>query len=242
MSTVDQNSNHSNGREEFWRQRSWLLAAGFLATVLILSVVSFALGSDDSRSGTLQTTGAPQAQPSHARCPSGGTVGEGEPKVPEDLGWKRIGETQVPVSPSLGPQLSDRSLLRCFAHSPMGAVLAAHTITAQMSTSAWRSAVAHQVMPGFGRDIFASQRVSLPDDVRGNDTGHYEGFWVPSYSAEKAQVQLLFKGSDGFLGTTTITLQWDQGDWKIQPDVDGSLYGEVRQVDSIEGFIAWKKA
>ncbi|TRO56026.1 hypothetical protein [Streptomyces sp. IB201691-2A2] len=232
----------------FWKQRGWILAAGFLATVLIVSLFSAVTGDRDNNTGPASASVkgplAGAVVPSTGR-PKGCRTDDGtsaEPKAaPQDLKWRTVGGTQVPTSPSAGPTQSSGPLLWCFAHTPMGAVLAAHVIPAQMTSPAWREAVDGQVVAGFGRDLFAAQRATLSDrGLRTGKPGRYMGFALTNYDDKSAKVDLLIKSSRGSLATTTVSLRWSTGDWKIEPGNDGGLHSGLDAVSSADGFVPWR--
>ncbi|MEV0185807.1 hypothetical protein AB0I54_42060 [Streptomyces sp. NPDC050625] len=160
---------------------------------------------------------------------------------PRDVQWRTIGGAQVPISPSAGPTLSEGPVLWCFAHTPMGAVMAAHVIPAQMSGTSWRVIVEEQVVAGFGRDMFTSQRASIPQiSVKARETGSYAGFSLADYSRDKATVILLVKTGQGGLNTTSVAVRWSGGDWKIEPETGGGLHSTVSPVSRADGFVRWE--
>ena len=131
-------------------------------------------------------------------------------------------------------------MLWCFAHTRTGAVIAAHVIPAQMSGAGWRMAVEQQVMPGYGRDMFVSQRASIPDTrPPGQQAGRYTGFLLSGYSRDEAKVALLVSNAQGAMSTTSVSLRWSGGDWKVEPDPGGGLHSPVTSVGSSAGFVKW---
>ncbi|MFI7142485.1 hypothetical protein ACIBQ5_33710 [Streptomyces massasporeus] len=244
------NRNHDwsaeGGESPPWRQRSWLLAAAFLATVLVMSGVAFLTGHDaDGQDSTAPELGSPPKVGPNGRpgtCRSDDRAGGTPEAAPTDLRWRSIAGVKVPTSPTAGPIVVRGPVLWCFAHTPMGAVMAAHVIPAQMSGPQWRIAAERQVMPGFGRDIFVSQRSSVSDaDSSGRKAGTFEGFSISDYNANSARIRLLIKNSRGDRSTTSISLRWNEGDWKVEPLTEGSLYSKVTMADGPDGFILWEK-
>ncbi|RSM96373.1 hypothetical protein DMH25_31755 [Streptomyces sp. WAC 01325] len=122
----------------------------------------------------------------------------------------------------------------------MGAVMAAHVISAQMTTRDWRTVVDQQVVPGFNRELFISQRASIPDlDAESRATGKYSGFSIREYREESATVQLLVKSPEGMQLATSVSLRWSDGDWKIEPAADGSLHWGMSVMQTSGGFVTW---
>ncbi|TQJ46540.1 hypothetical protein OHU34_40985 [Streptomyces sp. NBC_00080] len=233
----------------FWRQRGWLLAAGFLAAALALSLLAVVTRGDPpplletaSAAGPLtktasDTTGRP------AGCTTGD--GDGDRAAPEappaDLRWRTVGGTRVPVSAAAGPTQETGPVLWCFARTPMGAVLAAHVIPAQMTSPDWRAVTRDQVVAGFGRDLFVSQRGSFSDArLKTRRNGTYAGFLLAEYSPAAATVDVLIKSPDGPYFSTSVRLLWSGGDWKIRPANDGGLHTELSSASGTDGFVLWK--
>ncbi len=226
----------------FWKQRSWLLAAGFLAVTIIMSLVALLTGGGDN--GTLGAAAVPAKAMGPGGRPNGCSTDDSDNAKPDtpppDLQWREIDGTRAPTSPSAGPRLSDGPVLWCFAHTRTGAVIAAHVIPAQMSGAGWRMAVEQQVMPGYGRDMFVSQRASIPDTrPPGQQAGRYTGFLLSGYSRDEAKVALLVSNAQGAMSTTSVSLRWSGGDWKVEPDPGGGLHSPVTSVGSSAGFVKW---
>ncbi|MEU2339882.1 hypothetical protein ABZ608_41220 [Streptomyces sp. NPDC013172] len=235
------------GPTPFWRQRGWLLAAGFLAVVLLMALTAAATGGGGS--GQLASTTAEGPLTRAAADTSGRPQGCGtddrdqstSTAPPKDVRWRTIGGTRVPVSPTAGPTRSTGSVLWCFAHTPMGAVMAAHVIPAQMTSPDWRAVTRDQVVPGFGRNLFVSQRASIPESsIRTRQNGTYAGFLVSDFTRTSATVDVLIKSPAGQYFSTSVDLRWSGGDWKVQPASDGGLHSELSTVDGTNGYVLWK--
>lgn len=232
----------------FWRQRGWQLAAGFLAVVLTLSLLTVA--TRDAAPPLLESASAPgpltRAASDTTGRPAGCATDDGDRGTPEappaDVRWRTVGGTRVPLSATAGPTEESGPVLWCFARTPMGAVLAAHVIPAQMTSRDWRAATRDQVVAGFGRDLFVSQRATLSDARLGTrENGTYAGFLLAEYSPSAATVDVLIRSPDGPYFSTSVPLLWSGGDWKIKPANDGGLHGELSSVGGTNGFTLWKE-
>ncbi|MEU5629682.1 MULTISPECIES: hypothetical protein [Streptomyces] len=234
----------------YWKQRSWQLSAGFLGLVVLVGgFVALTSDGDGARAAaashgpltdnSLQPDGRPKG--CHTDDNTGNTL---PPKVPNDISWHTLGISRVPVSASAGPTRTSGPVHWCYAHTPVGAVLAATVIPSQMSGSGWRTASRQQVVAGYGRDVFEFKRATVQDADNAAETGgapvaSYSGFSVTSYTSEAANVSLLIRGAQGY-GTTSIQLRWEGGDWKIVPDGNGSLHTPVDIVQGDpHGYILW---
>ncbi|MFF2025440.1 hypothetical protein ACFVW2_27015 [Streptomyces sp. NPDC058171] len=237
--------------QPFWQQRGWILSAGFLLVLVILGGYALMTGEDEPT----PSTGSDRPSPSRT-VPSGGGDGDGRPAgcetddsdqkkptaPPKDVSWKANGTNLVPVSKTAGPLKFDGPVWYCFARTPMGAVLAAHSIADKFGFAGWREVAERQVVPGAGRDAFIADRAKEKDTpVSDQPSGvTYAGFAVLSYNEKEATVMVLagVPQNDQY-GSLSVNLRWHEGDWKVVPDPDGTLYAGGSRVDGTDGFVTW---
>lgn len=234
----------------YYKQRSWQLSAGFIGVVVVVGmIVTLTSGHDPAgdRANAVASVGplthAPVTKDGRPQgCSTDDSAGDALPKAaPKDISWQTLGVSRVPVSASAGPTRIEGSLWWCFAHTPIGAVLAAHIIPSQMSGSGWRAVSKQQIVSGRGRDMFDFQRATVQDvdtPSSGTPVATYVGFSVTSYKSTAATVKLLLKSDQGY-ASTTIALSWNGGDWKVQPDGNGSLHTPVSVAQSTNGYTLW---
>ncbi|UNZ16271.1 hypothetical protein [Streptomyces sp. 891-h] len=162
---------------------------------------------------------------------------------PKDVAWKTLDRASVPTSPSAGPTRFNGPVWWCYAHTPMGAVMAAHGILTHMSSADWRTVAEQQLVPGDGKKQFISQRSTVSQaEVEGQEPGVYSGFSVPSYSEKAAEVRILIKSASGSLSATTVSMRWNGGDWKVEPRSNGSLFSSPTSAMSNGGYVKWGAA
>ncbi|EMF54991.1 MULTISPECIES: hypothetical protein [Streptomyces] len=246
--------------QPFWQQRGWILSAGFLVVLLVLAVLFAVTGDDGERPAG--ASGDPSPAPtstSSSDDKSGSDKGSSDTRpagcrtddrdqakpteAPRDFHWKANGTGLVPVSKAAGPLKYDGPVWSCFAHTPLGAVMAAHAITDHLSYDGWRKVVNKQVVPGAGRDaLIASRSQEADKSTTGSpDAGGYAGFTVLSYDETRATVMVLVRGmGDGGFGSASVNVRWQDGDWKLSPDPDGTVYSGVSQVSGTDGFVTWE--
>lgn len=233
----------------YWKQRNWQWSAGFLAVVVLLG--GFVALTSESDGATAAASEGPLSHGSALRdgrpqgCATDDSAGDALPKsAPKDLSWQTLGIARVPVSTSAGPTRTTGPMRWCYAHTPVGAALAATVIPSQMSGSGWKTVSRQQVVAGRGRDLFEFQRATVQDidsaaQSGGTSAGSYAGFSVSSYTRGAANVSLLIRTGQGY-ATTTIALRWSGGDWKVVPDDGGSLHTPVTTVQgSPSGYVLW---
>lgn len=244
---VRQRESGTAGDQPFWAQRGWLMSAGFLVVVAFAGVVTALVGltgGDGSEAPVVTAGGALAAGvPAGRTRPEGCATEDGDQEPPQqppaDVTWKPLNGADVPVSSSAGPLREEGPLLWCFAHTPMGAVMAANVIPRHMSGPDWRTAVALQIEPGLQRDLFESARASIESDGTVYTAASLAGFQVMSYSPEAATIRLLIKQSAALYGVTDVTVVWSGGDWKLQAQNGGELYTRVTAVTANAGFVMW---
>ncbi|MEU7486831.1 hypothetical protein [Streptomyces sp. NPDC042319] len=236
----------------FWQQRGWIISAGFLAAVVVLAVVAFAMrgGESDpsaqnnptSRPSPSATEGGSQADDRPAGCKTDDSDQEKPTKSPADMRWKSYGTLPVPVSATYGPTKFDGNVWSCYSHTPTGAAMAAHAITDKLSYAGWRDVVEKQFVPGTTRDKLEADRAKRKDHPRNGtaESGDFYGFTVMTYSKQQATVQMLMK-IDGQYASTSVSMKWLDGDWKVEVQPDGSPYSGFAQTSGPEGFVVWGK-
>ncbi|BBC31833.1 hypothetical protein SGFS_031270 [Streptomyces graminofaciens] len=242
-------------RQPFWRQRSWITAAIFLLLICVTAVVNMIAESGDGGGGiAADATPDPGSSASDdgAEADKGGDTGgtcprqqsgEAPAAVPADLKWRNLGGGFLPTSSTSGPLSRTSTTWSCFAHSPTGAVLAAHVIPSQMSGPRWRDAARTQLVPGAGQRQFMAARAVVSDEEAGGSPGElgtYDGFNVLDYAADRAHVQLLVRRPDGAYVATSVSVSWKDGDWKLVPQSDGALTSTFVAVSGTTGFVRWE--
>jgi hypothetical protein len=230
----------------FWKQRGWLVSAAFLALILVAGsitvIVSSPEGNGASRPGAISgplTTKLPAGATRPADCRTDDRDQQPPTRPPADVTWRMLNGANIPVSAGAGPLREYGSLLWCFAHTPMGAVMAANIVSRYMSGNDWKTAVDQQILPGVGRDVFAAKRASITTTNQQYTANSIAGFTVLSYSPATATVRLLIRQPDNSYVATSLTVVWDNGDWKLEPSPDGQLYTTVSRVADATGFVMW---
>ncbi|MET4927060.1 hypothetical protein P3L51_32690 [Streptomyces sp. PSRA5] len=246
----------------FYKQRGWIHSAGFLGFFVVMSLVALSTGAtiDSSSSETAtaaesretlsglsgplspgdpqKARGGPEGRPANCRTDDRNT--SRPTTTPADLRWRKLTTVMVPTSLSAGPLHTDSSVWWCFAHTPTGAVLAAHVIPLQLSGSAWRAVAEQQLVPGEARDRFVIGKVEAGEtDPAENTFGRFAGFSLTSYTADSATVRLLLVNPVGGYLSTSVSVRWRDGDWKVAPQNEGSPYSSTTRQARPDGFAAW---
>ncbi|MDP9793428.1 hypothetical protein J2S43_001940 [Catenuloplanes nepalensis] len=223
----------------FWRQRGWLVPAVSFA-VLLCGGGGFLVLRDEPvtdaaprPAGTVLVDGRPDG------CRTDDSIQDAPAGPPADVTWRELNGARVPLSASAGPIRTDGPVLWCFAHTPAGAVMAAHVIPRQLSGGDWRAVVERQVAPGPGREIFVAMRSSLDDAPAAHTAVTVAGFALSVYTAERATVRVLVRLAGFGDAAADYRLAWSDGDWQVVPSSAGELYTPPAPVTTTAGFILW---
>src|SRR4051794_35844273 len=118
-----------------WAQRGFILAAAFIAGLLLLGVALLVLGSgrdDATRPGgnnppnSRPTTATPTRQDANASVCGLPAGNQHVPAVGPQTRWELVGTIAAPTDPNtIGPGIQEVKRRLCFAHSPTGALFAA---------------------------------------------------------------------------------------------------------------------
>ncbi|MFD3936667.1 hypothetical protein ACFWSF_17585 [Streptomyces sp. NPDC058611] len=238
-----------------------MISAAFLLSMFLIGGIVLLTGEDSDGNNTGQpqpsapaSSGPPAATPSAGAPsasaegrPAGCSTNDSDQNIPKqgpsDLKWKQSDTDLLPVSETAGPRQFDGPLWTCYAHTPMGAVLAAHSISTHFTGPRWREVADRQMARGAGRDEFIKRRGAQPADQSGKGApgseGTYAGFGVLSYSPTQATVMLLLQLPEKGYVSGTASVVWEDGDWRLRPTLTGSLLEGMAPVDGTDGFVVW---
>ncbi|KDP89795.1 MULTISPECIES: hypothetical protein [Clavibacter] len=167
------------------------------------------------------------------------------PAVPSDLRYQPgVDGLSWPVSPTVGPTRDVDGFDACFAHSRIGAALAA--VTAVYSQFDTRhpigDALAFYIADGPGKQMAISETAAKSDPESMLSNGMTSaGFIVDSFSPDQAQITLVYtfpSSPTGYAGIPA-TMVWVGGDWKIRVLDDGELSAGGGTTPSKGDFIPW---
>ncbi|GIJ24998.1 hypothetical protein Vqi01_01600 [Micromonospora qiuiae] len=229
----------------FWQNRRWQLSAGFLAIAVCVGIVAAIGGRDVNSSAAatdrpvIGTLGPDGSRPQG--CRTDDSVQQLPSEAPRDITWRPLNGADTPLSASAGPLKTTGPLLWCFAHTPMGAVMAAHTISRQMSGPDWPAVSDQQLVPGLGRDYFDAMRASMPETGPVQTSNELAGFLVLKYSPSTATIRVLVRQANVAYVSIDYIVDWNGVDWQLRPLNSGGLYSRVNPVVSLVGFVLWNE-
>lgn len=249
MSINDLPTGDDKGRA--FRRPGFLAAAAFLGLVLVLAVVVIATSGSDKDDNTPSATGPSRTtSTAHASSPaadSGNGCGLTDTNqsvptsTPPNIKWDLLKGDAMPTSPIAGPGKVEGPVARCYAHTPLGALLAASQIGDRLGVASNREAaeiIKAQAVPGPGVDR-ALTLLQGAELGTGTTDGHTAGFQFVSYTADTAVINMVSRMNNGTFNTATFTMKWVDGDWKIQLQPNGANSSNVSQVESTAGYVTW---
>ena len=242
-------SRHRSARERLSRASTVAAAAIVALIVLAAVVVIFATrGGDKTPSAAPpKPSRSPRSSPSaesSSSAPSLPTVDQTVPtSPPPGVRWSLFQGVALPSSATAGPSRVDGPVYRGYAHTPVGALLAANQISARYlltPVDGWRRVVDEQVVPGPGREVFISNRAKVTTTTAQPGTyGQVAGFRFVTYSPDVAVIQVVSRFADGTLQVATVTVRWLGADWRLELQADGGASPTLQSVDNLSGFIPW---
>ena len=170
--------------------------------------------------------------------------------APSEITWTLWRTAALPSSPTAGPMVVQGDLARCYAHSPLGALIAAVQIYARwqlvMSNQEWRSIAYGQMVPSAGRQIvIADMKAEAKADPAGlaaptppGDFAQIAAFQFLSYTPDSTVIDIVVTKAGQYV-VGPITLAWSDGDWKIAVLPAGTITGPAQVISSTAGYIAW---
>ncbi|MEU8052135.1 hypothetical protein [Micromonospora haikouensis] len=255
--TVDSTGSVS-GREASPVAASWhspekrtgpIAILGLLAIVLLAGLVAglaVVLPPDDPALPTAADATATAAPPD-STSPADQQQSPLPTSAPSDVTWELVGQTAVPVSASAGPRTRDGGVASGFAHTPVGALVAAAQITIRSGFSAgrasWEPTIQRQFEPSPDRDrLLATLRAAGESPVQPGDLSQIFGYQYQSYSPDTAVIGLVLSAPS--VGTPryhvlSLSLRWHEDDWHVVAPPGGAWTSINRETSDLTGVVEW---
>jgi hypothetical protein len=243
MADVTSSDHHSSP----WAQRGFILAAAFIAGLVLLGLALLVIGTggdDSTGGGNDHSNGRPGAATPARKDPNASVCGlpagsQQVPAVPPETRWELVGTIAAPTEPkTIGPGIQEGKRRLCFAHSPTGALFAAVNFVA--TTQAANGA------PGIVRELTA-EGAARDKSIEEAGSGGYAssggvqvaGFRVTSYSGSETTVDLAFTVRDKGYAHVPLSMRWERSDWKVVIATPEGPYAGFEGLDNLSGFIPW---
>jgi hypothetical protein len=222
-----------------WYTAKWFISAGvFIGLILATTAVTAIFAGGSSRVvGSTETASVRPNVSWGSRC--GLAHGSQDPVVgPPRAAWTLVEHVAVPSIPFVGPGVIDPNTgdRRCYAHSPLGALLAAANLLPVTARVGEPKANLDHFVPGRLRDIYGGQP-SIPIDPKTIVT--IAGFQDAVLNRDTVDINLALR-INGVLGYVTLPMRWTMpnGDWRVQL-LSTSAPFDAGRIDSLDGYIPW---
>ncbi len=164
--------------------------------------------------------------------------------APSGITWQLWQGIALPYSKMAGPEVIQGDVARCYAHSPLGALLATVQITSRFVVATdWQPIVYQQILPTAGREIvIKTEEAAAREPNTPSPPGTYSqiaGFSFVTYTPQVVAIDLVERGENGAMAVGTYTVQWSDGDWKVVVQPNGQFTPPVQQVSSLAGYVMW---
>lgn len=217
----------------WWAGRGVLVSGVFLAVVIVVAGVFSVVGARSSSSS-----------PSRARVDTGGSrcglpAGSQDPVVgPPRASWVLVGGIAAPSVPGAGPGIVEADDRRCFAHSPLGALVAAANFLPVTGHARDPGLGMDHYAPGRLRDVYARQPAIPVDPGTSVQT---VAFKVVPLGRDAVDVSLALR-IDGVLAYVVLPMRWSSpGDWRVQLLSAGQPV-DAGRLDSTVDYVPWSGA
>ncbi|HCT79555.1 MAG TPA: hypothetical protein DGG94_14220 [Micromonosporaceae bacterium] len=221
-----------------------MLGAAVLAALLALAAVVVFLMQPDTAGPTatppIWTTSSPPA-PAATVIPT---------SAPSGITWSLVGQTAVPASATDGPAKVTGCKATGYAHTPIGALVAAVQISTRSGfyagRSCWEPAITAQFVASADRDTLLG--LLKQADVQGQpgaapgELSQVAAFRYTSYTSDTAVIGLIRRTPQGSFAQTILTLTWIGDDWKLVAPAGGQWPAGTTSLSSLTGATAWGAA
>jgi hypothetical protein len=236
--------------------RRVILPAAAVAAILLGAGLAFALA------GRPPTSRAPAAAATAPASPAGTAgSGQGQPQVPRvslaSVRWSGFYGVELPVSAQAGPFDTRGGTAAGFAHTPLGALLAAVNIgvraNAQWGPRIFGAVIRGQVTGPDAAALLAGCQAAYDQAAQsGQVTGGQplgtvdvteQAFRWITYTPAAAILDLVSAGPGSNGATVRASVQmevvWDGGDWKVVAPPGGDWGNSAAELSSLAGYTAF---
>jgi hypothetical protein len=234
--------------------RRLLLPAAAAAAILLGTGLAFALTGHPPAARNPAATATAPASPAGTAGPGS----QGQPQVPQvslaSMRWDGFYGVELPVSAQAGPSGTSGGVAAGFAHTPLGALLAAVNIgvraNAQWGPRIFTAVIRGQVTGPDAAALLAGcqaayDQAAQSDGVTGGqplgtvDVTEQAFRWI-TYTPAAAILDLAVAGPGASGATVRASVQmeavWDGGDWKVVAPPGGDWGNSAAGLSSLAGY------
>ena len=237
--------------------RRLILPAAAVAAILLGTGLVFAMTGHPAASRNPAATATAPASPAGTAGPGS----QGRPRVPRvslaSVRWSGFYGVELPVSAQAGPSGTSGGIATGFAHTPLGALLAAVNIgvraNAQWGPRIFTTVIRGQVTGPDAAALLAGCQAAYDQAAQsGGVTGGQplgtvnvteQAFRWITYTPAAAILDLAVAGpgDGGVMVRASVQMQviWDGGDWKVVAPPGGDWGNSAAGLSSLTGYTAF---
>jgi hypothetical protein len=232
-----------------WLRTGFVLAAAFIGFIAVIgAAVAFTSNNSGEDGPATSATSADRAAPPPSTgadggvsCPPLADKRQDVPtSAPKGVTWSLFSAIALPSSTESGPAVVGKSVARCYARTPVGALLATSQISVRyLAADDWLTVTRTQTV-GAGREPYIAARTEAEKTTppNGDGTAHAQiaGFRFDTYTDNTAVIETVWRFPDGRMQAATTTALWQDGDWRLEYP---AAPADPAPVDSLAGYTSW---
>ncbi|WP_394253598.1 hypothetical protein [Arthrobacter pityocampae] len=237
----------------WWAAPRFLMSAVAVLLLIIVGIILFVfVGNDDeSEAAPAQTQAAPTPAASavasdQSVCGLDAAGGTTLTEAPEDVEWEFLGGIAAPKSAEHGPGTVDEEtgVRSCYSQTPEGALLAvANQVAASGDPELLVSTAQALSLDGPGKDLNVERyQQQVESDGTAAPPIKIEGFRLLSFDETESTVEVVASGDSGtelVYYTTSIVVEWHEGDWYTRYKDDGTSGPVQGPISDLSGYVTW---
>jgi hypothetical protein len=238
----------------WWAAPRFLMSAVAVLLLIIVGIILFIWSGNDDESeaappaqtqSTSPTPSASAVASDESVCGLDATGGTTLTAAPDDVEWEFIGGIAAPRSAEHGPGVIDEQtgVRSCYSHTPEGALLAAAGQAASSGDpDLYLETVRELSVDGPGKELTIERAQRSIDENGVTPPIKIAGFRLLSYKDDEATVEIVASvdsGSELVYFTSSVVMQWTNGDWYTKYKDDGSSGPVDGEVSDLSGYVPW---
>jgi hypothetical protein len=160
--------------------------------------------------------------------------------APTGTTWSIYDTVALPSLAGAGPTTVNAAIATGYAHTPLGALLAAgNNIRIGLADDAqWRRAADAMLAPGPGKNAWLRLRSTQPwTPATPGEFTQIAGFQFVSYTPSDAVIQIVTRDVHDTFQVAPMHVSWSGSDWQLVLPASG--IGTAQVTPSLIGFIPW---
>jgi hypothetical protein len=223
----------------------WISGAFLAAVVIAGAGVVIATSSRGHSTPRAETSATASPSFTARSCPTDTSQTAPPAGPPAGLSWRPLSgqtPTQLPYGGDrYGPCHPTATVATGYAHTPVGALIAATQIMIRSSASGpiGMQTIQRQVAGGPWKQKMLDNLSGQTADPNAAGAG-ITAYAINSYTPEACDVSVAihYPAPPNDL-VFRINVQWDDGDWKMLAPVGGDWSAAVSQPTTLDGFVSW---